>query len=151
MSNKNNAIVHVVINSSILGKKSLNNKNQSRISIGERKNLKAKASSKLVEKINYKTDVGLNFLPAKLASPKPKNIALENRLNEINLWRAVILQALQDATSNSNKYENKVLKAKAIAWISSDSEDLQQVLNSAQISRAELFSAYKSRKIKFAI
>lgn len=43
------------------------------------------------------------------------------------LWRAVITQALQDAGNNFKNPEFKSIKAKAIAWLHSDSDDFMEV------------------------
>ncbi len=51
----------------------------------------------------------------------------ENQIPEQSLWRAVITQALSDCASNSNKKELRYEKAKALAWIHSDSADFLEV------------------------
>lgn len=52
------------------------------------------------------------------------------------LWRAVITQALMDAGSNSKKIEMKKEKARAIAWLNSDSEDFIEVCEMADYNPA---------------
>ncbi len=50
-----------------------------------------------------------------------------------HLWRGVIMQALIDASSNSNQLDNKKIRAKAIAWLNSESDDLKFVSEMAGI------------------
>ena len=51
----------------------------------------------------------------------------------VSLWRAVILQALQDAGSNSKKPEFKKNKARAISWLTIESDDLKEVCEMAEL------------------
>jgi hypothetical protein len=48
-------------------------------------------------------------------------------MGEQGLWRAVIMQALTDAGSRSNKMEAKFHRAQAIAWFSKRNPDFQLV------------------------
>ncbi|MDX1949327.1 MAG: hypothetical protein SFT90_02355 [Rickettsiales bacterium] len=48
-----------------------------------------------------------------------------------NLWRGVILQAIVDASNNSTKLEMRKIKAKAIAWLHSDNDDVKYVCEMA--------------------
>lgn len=47
------------------------------------------------------------------------------------MWKAVIFQALVDATSRSNKREEKIEKANAISWLSGKSPDFKLVCSLA--------------------
>ena len=47
------------------------------------------------------------------------------------LWRAVITQALMDASSNSKKMELKYEKSQALCWLSAFSEDFRCVCDHA--------------------
>ena len=47
------------------------------------------------------------------------------------LWRAVIVQALMDAGSNSAKMEAKYERSQAICWLSTYSEDFKVVCDFA--------------------
>ena len=59
------------------------------------------------------------------------------------LWRAVIMQAFQDALSNAKNYDLRREKVKAISWLSSDNEDLKIVC-----SYADLDYYYVKKKVK---
>jgi hypothetical protein len=50
---------------------------------------------------------------------------------EIALWRAVIVQALMDAASQSNKQEMRYDKSQALCWLSGVSEDFRTVCDLA--------------------
>lgn len=50
------------------------------------------------------------------------------------LWRAVIVQALMDAGSNSQKMEARYEKSQAICWLSTYSEDFKVVCDFAGLS-----------------
>lgn len=69
-----------------------------------------------------------------------------DRLPEIALWRAVILQAVLDASTRSKKPEMKRIKAKAIEWIDSSNPDFLQVCEFANYSHE-----YVLKKAKHAI
>jgi hypothetical protein len=62
------------------------------------------------------------------------------------LWRAVITQALMDAGNNFKKPEYKSIKAHAISWLNSDSDDFNQVC-----IMADLNPEYVKQKAKEAI
>lgn len=59
------------------------------------------------------------------------------------LWRAVIMQAFQDALSNAKNYDLRREKIKAVSWLSSDNEDLKIVC-----SYADLDYHYVKKKVK---
>lgn len=50
---------------------------------------------------------------------------------EPSLWRAVITQALMDASSNSHKAENLKHKREALEWLKGDSDDFLTVCEHA--------------------
>src|SRR5688572_29489715 len=54
--------------------------------------------------------------------------------SEIALWRAVITQALMDASSGSQKMEARHEKRRAIHWLLSDREDFETVCHFADLS-----------------
>lgn len=62
------------------------------------------------------------------------------------MWRSVITQALMDAGSNSNKPEFKKEKARAISWLSGDSDDFNEVC-----IMADLDPRYVKERAKEAI
>ncbi len=62
------------------------------------------------------------------------------------LWRAVIVQQLMDASSNSQKREMKLIKAQAISWLSGTSDDFFEVCTLADLS-----PDYVREKARFAL
>lgn len=65
---------------------------------------------------------------------------------EQSLWRAVITQALMDASSNSKKVIDKVERARALAWFSMRNKDFLLVC-----ALADLDPRYVLKKVKEAI
>lgn len=51
--------------------------------------------------------------------------------HEPGLWRAVITQALMDAATGSNKAEARRIRADAISWLLSPSDDFDAVCDNA--------------------
>lgn len=66
------------------------------------------------------------FDEAPLSQPESANSNTPHN-GERALWRAVIAQAVLDATSGSNKSADKAEKARAIAWLAGSSPDFQTV------------------------
>lgn len=62
------------------------------------------------------------------------------------LWRAVILQALEDAVSNSCKTNEKYHKTQALHWLEGTSKDFLLVCDYAGLS-----PEYVKKKIKHAL
>ncbi len=50
---------------------------------------------------------------------------------EVALWRAVITQALMDASSQSHKMEAQYEKSQALCWLAGHSEDFRTVCDFA--------------------
>ncbi len=90
-----------------------------------------------------KEGLSLKFQADQLMPVQTKS---ETEIGEIYLWRAVITQALQDAGSNDKKKEMRIKRAKAIAWLHSDSEDFNEVC-----MYADMTPSYVKRKAKEAI
>lgn len=57
---------------------------------------------------------------------------------ETALWRAVIMQALTDSVSNSKKRQMRYVKAQAISWLSSSTEDFNTVCSLAGMDAARV-------------
>lgn len=76
----------------------------------------------------------------------PLQTKSENEIPEVSLWRAVIMQALQDAGSKDKKREMRMIRARAIAWLHSDSDDFREVC-----MYAEFELDYVKKKAKEAI
>lgn len=60
-------------------------------------------------------------------------------MGEQGLWRAVIMQALTDAGSQSKKMEAKFHRAQAIAWFSKRNPDFQLVCSLAGMEMEYVF------------
>ena len=58
--------------------------------------------------------------------------------SEQALWRAVITQALMDASTHSKKMEAKYEKSQAICWLGSMSEDFKTVCDYAGFNPASI-------------
>ena len=56
---------------------------------------------------------------------------LKEELNEKHLWKAVICQAIEDATTKSSKQRRQLTKRRAIKWITEDNEDFKAVCHLA--------------------
>jgi hypothetical protein len=54
--------------------------------------------------------------------------------HESGLWRAVITQALMDASSHSKKTEAKRSKTEAIQWLKGESDDFLDVCDQANLN-----------------
>lgn len=54
------------------------------------------------------------------------------------LWRAVIIQAFQDAMSNNNKHEFKLLKSSAKSWLKGKSKEFRIVCSHANMEPSEV-------------
>jgi hypothetical protein len=59
------------------------------------------------------------------------NIIKTGIRGERALWRAVITQALMDASSHSQKMELKYEKSQALCWLTGNSEDFRSVCENA--------------------
>ena len=91
------------------------------------------------------------FLPSHINDAKNRVLVNVKELNlstcgEEDLWKAVIFQALTDATSNSSKRKEKIEKANAISWLSGRSPDFKMV---ASLAGFEL--NYLQEKIREAL
>lgn len=67
----------------------------------------------------------------------------ENSCSELGMWRAVIAQALMDASSNSRKSRAKLLKVTALRWLKGDSKDFQDVCILAEMDESYVRAASK--------
>ena len=70
---------------------------------------------------------------------------LEENMSYQSMWKAVILQAIIDSTSNYRRMENKLEKIKATNWLSDLSEDFVNVCHFAGYSPLSVRN--KARKI----
>lgn len=83
------------------------------------------------------------------------NIKPSIRLNDnlvenmkcIELWRAVILQAISDIANNGNKIMDKVNRAKAILWMNPNKKDFVNVCQMAEINPQRVYE-YKLKLLK---
>ncbi|MGN7618587.1 MAG: hypothetical protein ACTJLM_00990 [Ehrlichia sp.] len=70
---------------------------------------------------------------------------LEEHISYQSMWKAVILQAIIDSTSNYRRMENRLEKIKATNWLSDLSEDFVNVCHFAGYSPLSVQS--KARRI----
>ncbi|WDM85071.1 hypothetical protein K6025_04385 [Ehrlichia sp. JZT12] len=70
---------------------------------------------------------------------------LEEHISYQSMWKAVILQAIIDSTSNYRRMENKLEKIKATSWLNDLSKDFINVCHFAGYSPLSVQS--KARKI----
>lgn len=59
---------------------------------------------------------------------------LEEEFDEKALWKAVICQAIEDATTESTKSKRQSAKRKAIKWLTEENEDFKIVCHLAGYS-----------------
>ena len=59
---------------------------------------------------------------------------IEERCDQKKLWKSVICQAIEDATSGSKKPEAIEAKKDAIAWLLYDDEDFPEVCELAKVN-----------------
>lgn len=65
--------------------------------------------------------------PLKMIINSKADLRKNNNSPETALWQAVIIQALEDATSNSNKKRFKLHKRRAREWLTDSNYDLRKV------------------------
>jgi len=82
-----------------------------------------------------------NYFPTREIIRNPRNKKdivriryLKEEVNEKTLWKAVICQAIDDATSNSAKIMNLRAKQRALKWLTEDNEDFKAVCDLAGYS-----------------
>ena len=63
--------------------------------------------------------------------------------NEENLWKAVLCQAMEDATSNSSKRRILHAKKMAIKWFTEDNEDIKIVCQLAGYNHRTVKKSFK--------
>ncbi len=69
---------------------------------------------------------------ANVSSYDPSNNEMHNpTASQQSIWRAVIVQALMDASSNSKKTENLQSKREALIWLRGNSKDFLTVCDYA--------------------
>ena len=73
------------------------------------------------------------------------NGLLEEYISYQSMWKAVILQAIIDSTSNYKRMENKLERIKAASWLNDFSEDFINVCHFAGYSPLSVQS--KARRI----
>jgi len=88
--------------------------------------------------------MGINFATEMVQQNKP---------NEVKLWRAVINNALGDATINLNDRKSSIQKMDAHYWITNNTDDFQKVCYYADLDpeniRLQYLRAIKRGKIIF--
>lgn len=65
----------------------------------------------------------------------------------IELWRAVILQAILDIKNNGNKIMDRVNRAKAILWMNPNKKDFVNVCQMAEMNPQRVYE-YKLKILK---
>lgn len=65
--------------------------------------------------------------------PKVRHL-LKEEYSEKSLWKAVICQAIEDATTKSAKERKLLAKHRAIKWLTEDNEDFKAVCDLAGYS-----------------
>ncbi|KJV65484.1 MULTISPECIES: hypothetical protein [Ehrlichia] len=72
------------------------------------------------------------------------NRVLEEYMSYQSMWKAVILQAIIDSTSNYRRMENKLEKVKATNWLNDFSKDFITVCHFAGYNPLNIQSKTKS-------
>jgi hypothetical protein len=96
----------------------------------------------------YKKKIGDNIMhttPKKRVERKDivKIRYLNKEYNEENLWKAVLCQAMEDATSNSSKRRILHAKKMAIKWFTEDNEDIKIVCQLAGYNHRTVKKSFK--------